>query len=298
MSYILNALRRSEQERQVEQAPDLEKTLLSKQTQHKSRKFLLIFILLTINLLTLIVFFWLYWQSSVTPPVTEASKHSIEVAQQSDQKRTESAAHEQKTAPLPKQWVVEKPSSFSDIIAKQKSRQSQLVTKPLSGKRTAAPAIQSAKKNQPLTPDKAPPIQQNNTNRTADSGLDIPQKAILEKAGKENISRKRLAPTLPQPTDKTANEKSPKHSLPAQSTEATPSIPYLDELSAEFRRGVPDIHINVFVYSDTPEERFIMVDMAKYKTGQKIADGVQLKKIERDNLVVEYAGKTFRIERP
>ncbi len=75
-------------------------------------------------------------------------------------------------------------------------------------------------------------------------------------------------------------------------------IPLLSDLPFEFRQTVPKFTINVFVYSQHPEERFVMIDMVKYKPGQQIKDAMVLKEIRPDSLVVVYQNRTFKIERP
>ena len=76
------------------------------------------------------------------------------------------------------------------------------------------------------------------------------------------------------------------------------TIPFLFELPPEFRHTIPDLKINVFVYSEQPAERFVMIDMVKYSAGQRIKDSIMLKEIRSDSLVVEYNNRTFRIKRP
>jgi general secretion pathway protein B len=75
-------------------------------------------------------------------------------------------------------------------------------------------------------------------------------------------------------------------------------IPYLFDLPFEFRQTVPNLAINVFVYSQHPEERFVMIDMVKYKPGQQIKDAMVLKEIRPESLVVVYQNQTFQIKRP
>ena len=74
-------------------------------------------------------------------------------------------------------------------------------------------------------------------------------------------------------------------------------IPFLSELPYDVRRSVPKLTINVFVYSDDPQESFVMIDMVKVKTGQTIQEGMVLKEIRPDSLVVDYQGRTFQIAR-
>jgi general secretion pathway protein B len=76
------------------------------------------------------------------------------------------------------------------------------------------------------------------------------------------------------------------------------AIPFLFELDPEFRRTIPELKINVFVYSEQLAERFVMIDMVKYNVGDRIKDSVVLKEIRSDSLVVEYNHRVFRIKRP
>jgi len=58
------------------------------------------------------------------------------------------------------------------------------------------------------------------------------------------------------------------------------------------------LSINVFVYSEHPEDCFVMIDMVKYKSGQQIKDAMLLKEIRPDSLVIVYQNREFQIERP
>jgi general secretion pathway protein B len=66
----------------------------------------------------------------------------------------------------------------------------------------------------------------------------------------------------------------------------------------EFRRNVPNLNINVFVYAKSPEDRFVIIDMKKYRAGQETADGLEIKEIKSNSLVISYQNKTFQIKRP
>jgi general secretion pathway protein B len=73
--------------------------------------------------------------------------------------------------------------------------------------------------------------------------------------------------------------------------------PFLSELDYDFRRRVPEININVFVYSEIKEDRFIMIDMKKYLPGQQFSSGIKLKEIRLNSIVVEYKNRVFQIQR-
>ncbi len=75
------------------------------------------------------------------------------------------------------------------------------------------------------------------------------------------------------------------------------SPPFLSELPFEFRRSVPAIDFNVFVYSSIKSERFVMIDMKKSQAGQEILEGMMLKEIRKNSIVVEYKNRVFQIDR-
>lgn len=116
----------------------------------------------------------------------------------------------------------------------------------------------------------------------------------------EALSKKAAPPAI------TAKKSPPAKLNPPQAEEIKPTpapvsivgIPFLKELSYEFRQSVPKMVINVFVYSSEPAERFVMINMVKYKTGQQTKDEVDINEIRQDSLVVNYRNQTFRIERP
>ena len=76
------------------------------------------------------------------------------------------------------------------------------------------------------------------------------------------------------------------------------TLPYLRELPFTFQQTVPDVTINVFVYSDQPSECFVMIDGVKYKIGQSLPNAMHIKDITVNSLVVEYQNKAFQIDRP
>jgi general secretion pathway protein B len=63
------------------------------------------------------------------------------------------------------------------------------------------------------------------------------------------------------------------------------------------RQSLPTLPINVFSYSSTPAERFVMIDMVKYVPGQTIKNALELKEITEDGIIVRYEGRVFKIKR-
>ncbi len=91
--------------------------------------------------------------------------------------------------------------------------------------------------------------------------------------------------TIPQPA-------------PPKPEEPEPSVPFLKDLPRDFQRQVPKMNINVFVYSDNIDERFVIINMVKYKNGQQLREGPIIEDIRPDSIVLKYRDLDFRVNRP
>ncbi|BBA35785.1 putative uncharacterized protein [Methylocaldum marinum] len=77
-----------------------------------------------------------------------------------------------------------------------------------------------------------------------------------------------------------------------------PDLPLLNALPVDFQQRLGPITINVFAYSEQPEERFAIIDMKKYQVGDRIQAGAELLEIRSDSLVLQSEGRKFRVPRP
>jgi len=153
---------------------------------------------------------------------------------------------------------------------------------------------------QAITESETIPVTVNSTAQ-ADNNIQASQKKphpSTDVPASHNAAVKQPEPTNsePLPNNAVATKTTSPPVLAKPQTE--PSIPLLKKLPYSFRRTVPELDINVYVYSEQARDRFIMVDMVRYTEGQQIADGLLLKEIRPDSLVVTFSGKTFRIKRP
>jgi general secretion pathway protein B len=71
-------------------------------------------------------------------------------------------------------------------------------------------------------------------------------------------------------------------------------IPYLSDTSEDFQTSVPDLVIDVHVFSKTPTKRFILVNLEKYQEDDHIAKGLLLEEITEDGLILSYQNKKFK----
>jgi general secretion pathway protein B len=74
-------------------------------------------------------------------------------------------------------------------------------------------------------------------------------------------------------------------------------VPEWSDLSLEFRSGFTLPHLDVHVYSDNPEKRFILVDLQKFREGDTLGSGAVLEEILPGSIQLYYQGTRFRVEK-
>ncbi len=238
MSYILNALRKSEQERKREQqAQTLTDQIINQPDSSHSTWTLWILLLVFINIGVLAFFSHHFFEmpeksSEQSPSIQPKKTPGINVSEPvpTVEKLNETKTHES----IKKDHIL----SINDLITGGKPQ-----------KHDSAPAY-------PLTV------------------------AVQAQAQKKETG---VTQKTPVSTEKTGRQEK--------------RIPWLRELPVQFRRTVPDITITVFVYSDLPQDRFIMVSMQKIVPGQEISPGMMLNEIMENGIQVEYQDQQFKIKR-
>lgn len=81
----------------------------------------------------------------------------------------------------------------------------------------------------------------------------------------------------------------------SQAPTASPGLPTVDEVTAG--GGVPDLRLELHVYSNRPQERFAFINSRKYREGDTLAEGPQVEEITRDGVVLNLRGNRFLLPR-
>jgi len=115
---------------------------------------------------------------------------------------------------------------------------------------------------------------------------------------------------LPPPTTNAADEPATASTSPAaapirRDVVATDNLrvtraaelPTLIELRASGRLQLPELHLDIHVYSDTPSERFVFINMDKYQEGSQLSAGPVVQEITNDGVVLEYQSQSFLLLR-
>ena len=74
-------------------------------------------------------------------------------------------------------------------------------------------------------------------------------------------------------------------------------LPSLTELRANGTLQLPDLHVDLHVYSEVPGERFVFINMNKYKENARLDEGPVLNEITSDGVILVYRGTTFLLPR-
>lgn len=80
---------------------------------------------------------------------------------------------------------------------------------------------------------------------------------------------------------------------PATTAPAHDALPDADELAA--RGTVPALHLDLHVYANQPQQRFIFVNSRKYREGETLAEGPLVEQITADGAVLSFRGSRFKL---
>lgn len=70
-----------------------------------------------------------------------------------------------------------------------------------------------------------------------------------------------------------------------------------NDLRAQGVLQIPDLHLDIHVYSSEPEDRFVFVNMSKYKERATLDEGPVVREITPDGVILEFRGTSFLLPR-
>jgi general secretion pathway protein B len=74
-------------------------------------------------------------------------------------------------------------------------------------------------------------------------------------------------------------------------------LPSINEINVAGQPALANLHLDVHVYATQPSERFVYINMRKYREGATLAEGPVLERIRRDGVVLNYQGLRFVLPR-
>jgi len=291
MSYILDALKRSEQERHQDKMPSFSAESMIIQTNQKKTHWWPYALILVLILNALVIFFFSRGASdapSLQNTSKEISSESLtEIKQDSSVPFPSTASSSQRRAP---------PSS---VITERQY-------------------IQPLKQAPQITPSSGWSSAQSNESRTDDHlyGTTLDEGLLIQPKSKHKSPPqpvKRPTPTTvseeygleapiqisPSYSSKESDYISPSPAAePIQNSNISTGnfvdVPLLTDLSPSFQKSVPELAFNSHIYSDKPDQRRVMINNYYLKEGQSF-DGLQLIEIGESFIKVSKNNETFKL---
>ncbi len=84
---------------------------------------------------------------------------------------------------------------------------------------------------------------------------------------------------------------------PATAGQPAGGLPLYAQIAAAPGSRLPQLHLDLHVYSRDPRKRFVMINMQKLRQGDSLADGVTVVRIRPDGVVLSYQGRRFLLPR-
>jgi general secretion pathway protein B len=114
-------------------------------------------------------------------------------------------------------------------------------------------------------------------------------------AARQNApAREASLPVTPESTP--AVSQAPAAIVP-QETVNSNALPTIHELVANGAISLPELHVDVHVYSEVSKDRFVFINMNKHMEGSRLAEGPLVREITRDGVVLDQNGITFLLPR-
>jgi len=110
-----------------------------------------------------------------------------------------------------------------------------------------------------------------------------PQPVITVSENTEKV--KKIEPEKPK------TDTLPKKTIPT-------TIPLLQTMPVDFQQKLPNLDINVHVYANHPEKRFVLINGKRYQEGMQINKAITLEKIRTSDIILQYKKQYFRLQRP
>lgn len=320
MSYILDALRKSEQERRVRAGdiPDLSTSHVGSSGSGSLPGYWLGGLLLLMGVGVVV---YLLWTPRSTPEVAQtSSRNSANLASE--------VAARPPAAPRPGEAagvtegpvaVVDPPASETRVPVVEARPAPVPPSPPLTTRESLQPRYAGAPKGGHL----AEKLRELASADASGDGNETPAKppgrpvAVPPAPGKVPVTpapgtRDLVAEIVKEARAKAAKQPEPAIQPPPapevtnrvqSATTAAEPAPVESERDLHYRslpaaqhNGVPVTTVTVHVYYDDPAKRFILADRRRYQEGDAMPDGVRLESITRRGIILEYQGKQYRYD--
>lgn len=147
-----------------------------------------------------------------------------------------------------------------------------------------------------LRPDTPPPVATGNTPVTQPATASTDNFAQQVEVARQNAPAR--AAQRPVTTNDTVREDSPPSTIRTPRAAAdTSNLPTIHEVVANGVLALPEMHVDIHVYSEAADDRFVFINMNKHKEGSRLAEGPLVQEITPEGVVLSQNGTTFLLPR-
>lgn len=75
-----------------------------------------------------------------------------------------------------------------------------------------------------------------------------------------------------------------------------PTVTPLRDMPPGYRADFPSLNVDVHVYNDEPERRFVLLNLRRYREGQTLSEGPKLIEIQPDGIVFDFRGERILMQ--
>lgn len=122
----------------------------------------------------------------------------------------------------------------------------------------------------------------------------LPEPSFKEQVAEAKVSHEEREVSEASTPEPAVREAAVAQTGPARRTAPTKSI---YELRAEGRLQIADLHLDIHVFSEERDERFVFINMVKHREGSQLPEGPVVNEITPDGVILGYQGMTFLLPR-
>jgi len=136
---------------------------------------------------------------------------------------------------------------------------------------------------------------------TSSAALDVPVTTDTNEFAQQVAAARQNAParadTRPASAESARNDPpAPTLTSPREHSDAA-ALPTIHEVQANGLVSLPELHVDIHVYSEIAEDRFVFINMSKHKEGSRLTEGPLVREITPGGVVLSHNGTTFLLPR-
>ena len=277
MSILLDALRKSEEQRRLGEVPDIHSPMAS---GHKAagpwRRWA---VFGAIGVVSLAVAWFGWWQLSGTGSAPGASQERAELA----------VSRSAEADAQPARGLAVETAGGDPVPAAPVSAEAETASEVAAGASSERPAVpRKSRVNESFTTFEASPLV------VAEQRSESPPRATP--AAAQAVEAAVAATPDQTPAEPPPSAVEPRETGPAETDPRSTKPISFWELPQSVRDSLPDFRITVLVYADRPEDRFVLIGGNRLVEKDQLVDGLVLDEIRRDGAVFTYRNYRFLVE--